>query len=310
MMGGAWMTLRGDMWSGGALTALAASLEIGANHPQIAYYFLVAMGAFWISEGIGALRAQRLRDFLRRTAVLAAAGLLAAASNFAPLWYTAQHTKETTRGGSELAATQGAATGGLDLDLRHGVELRPRRDAQPADPRLHGPRLGHGLRRRRPRGRRARRLRPAGRRAAAPRLLGHAAQHGRPHLPRRRGALPSPHWASCSSAAATNGGSWPSRSSWCCSLGAATSWISPNLPSASCPATPSSAPSRWRSSSSSGACRCSARWRWRGCGATRCRASACCAPRHGPRESRAACASSASRRAARCSTSVATRAPR
>ncbi len=116
MMGGAWMTLRGDMWSGGALTALAASLEIGANHPQIAYYFLVAMGAFWISEGIGALRARRLRDFLRRTAVLAAAGLLAAASNFAPLWYTAQHTKETTRGGSELAATQGAATGGLDLD--------------------------------------------------------------------------------------------------------------------------------------------------------------------------------------------------
>ena len=35
MMGGAWITLRGNMWVGGALTALAASLEIGANHPQI-----------------------------------------------------------------------------------------------------------------------------------------------------------------------------------------------------------------------------------------------------------------------------------
>ena len=45
MMGGAWLTLRGNMWLGGALTALFASLEIGANHPQITYYFLLAMAA-------------------------------------------------------------------------------------------------------------------------------------------------------------------------------------------------------------------------------------------------------------------------
>ena len=31
----------------------SASLEIGANHPQITYYFLLAMAAlFWLSEGI------------------------------------------------------------------------------------------------------------------------------------------------------------------------------------------------------------------------------------------------------------------
>ena len=74
MMGGAWMTLRGNMWAGGALTALTASLEIGANHPQITYYFLVAMAAFWISEGIVSFREKRMKDFALRTAALAAAG--------------------------------------------------------------------------------------------------------------------------------------------------------------------------------------------------------------------------------------------
>ena len=121
MMGGAWMTLRGNLWAGAAITALAASLEIGANHPQITYYFLLAMAAFWISEGIVALREKHLPEFLRRTAVLAAAGLLAVGSNFSPLWYTARHTKETIRGGSELAAAAGAenpesSDRGLDLD--------------------------------------------------------------------------------------------------------------------------------------------------------------------------------------------------
>ena len=116
MMAGAWMTLRGDKWCGAAVTALATSLEIGASHPQITYYFLVAMAIFWISEAIGALREKRLRDFAVRTAVLAAAGLLAAASNFAPLRYTAQHTKDTMRGGSELAQAEDNAGKGLDID--------------------------------------------------------------------------------------------------------------------------------------------------------------------------------------------------
>ena len=122
MMGGAWATLRRNVWAGMVLTALATSLEIGANHPQITYYFLVAMAALWISEGIVALREKHLKQFAVRTAALAAAGLLALGSNFAPLWYTAQHSKETIRGGSELAAADnGGATSesdsrGLDLD--------------------------------------------------------------------------------------------------------------------------------------------------------------------------------------------------
>ncbi len=116
MMGGAWMTLRGSIWCGAALTALTASLEIGANHPQITYYFLVAMAAFWISEGIVSFKEGRLRNFSLRTAALAAAGILAVGSNFSPLWYTAKHSKETIRGGSELTATAETSQSGLALD--------------------------------------------------------------------------------------------------------------------------------------------------------------------------------------------------
>ena len=116
MMGGAWLTLRSNMWLGGALTALFASLEIGANHPQITYYFLLAMAALWISEGIVAFRKKHLPSFARRTAVLLGAGILAVGSNFAPLWYTMHHSKQTIRGGSELAAGEETSQEGLALD--------------------------------------------------------------------------------------------------------------------------------------------------------------------------------------------------
>lgn len=115
MMAGVYCTLRRNAWAGAALTALFTSLEIGANHPQITYYFVIAMAALWISEGIIAMRSKRGRDFARRTALLVAAGIAAVGSNFAPLWYTWQHTKETTRGGSELVAEGAHGDEGLDL---------------------------------------------------------------------------------------------------------------------------------------------------------------------------------------------------
>ena len=188
MMGGAWMTLRGNVWCGAALTGLAASLEIGANHPQITYYFLVAMAAFWISEGILSFREGRLRDFSLRTAALVAAGILAVGSNFSPLWYPPLEGDHPRR--------IGACRDGRNLEKRprtrlcDGVELRQGRNPQPARTRLHGPRIGHDLPGRRTDGGRAERLRSARRGAAALGLLGHAALHGRPDLSGRRGGVP------------------------------------------------------------------------------------------------------------------------
>jgi len=114
MIGAIFMTLRGRKWLGGTLTALFASLEIGANHPQITYYFAIVAAALWISDLVFAIRERHLPDFVRRTGILAAAAMLAVGSNFAPLWYTARHTDSTIRGGSEVAA-DAAASHGLDL---------------------------------------------------------------------------------------------------------------------------------------------------------------------------------------------------
>ncbi len=115
MFGGVYMALRGKWLWGAALTALFASLEIGANHPQITYYFAMAIAAFWLSELYFAYRQSRLGDFGRRTAALAAAAILAVGSNLSPLWYTMEHTPETMRGGSELV-TEGHGESGLDMD--------------------------------------------------------------------------------------------------------------------------------------------------------------------------------------------------
>ena len=117
MIGAIYMTLRGRRWVGGALAALFASLEIGANHPQITYYFMLAVAALWINDLIFALREKHLPDFAKRTGILAVAAVLALGSNFAPLLYTAKHTKATTRGGSELvSAPDSKAARGLDLE--------------------------------------------------------------------------------------------------------------------------------------------------------------------------------------------------
>ena len=114
MLGAIHYTLRQNMWLGGALTALFASLEVGANHPQITYYFVLAAVALFISELVFAIREKRYKEFAKRTAVLVGAAVLALGANFAPLYYTMQHTSDTTRGGSALVAE--GERKGLDID--------------------------------------------------------------------------------------------------------------------------------------------------------------------------------------------------
>ena len=113
MLGAIHHTLRRNMWLGGALTAFFASLEVGANHPQITYYFVLTAVALFISELVYAVKEKRYKEFAKRTAVLVVSAILALGANFAPLYYTMQHTSDTTRGGSALVEGERK---GLDID--------------------------------------------------------------------------------------------------------------------------------------------------------------------------------------------------
>ena len=108
MVGAVWYALRKNVWVGSALAALFGSLELGANHPQITYYFLLACLALWISELVFAIVGKYVKKFALATAMLGVAALLALGSNFAPLWYTMQHRDSTSRGESEVVSADKA----------------------------------------------------------------------------------------------------------------------------------------------------------------------------------------------------------
>lgn len=101
LVGAVWCALKRNLWLGTALAALFGSLELGANHPQITYYFLFVCLALWISEMVKSWRRGVMKELWKRTAILAVAALVAVGSNIAPLWYTMEHQKHTTRVASE-----------------------------------------------------------------------------------------------------------------------------------------------------------------------------------------------------------------
>lgn len=119
LVGGVVYTLRGGrLVLGGLLTALFAALQIGANHPQITYYFAIVIAAVWINQLVVAVRTIALAHFAKATAVLALAAVLAVGANLSSLYYTAQHQPDTTRGGSVLATesdTSKVNNSGLDI---------------------------------------------------------------------------------------------------------------------------------------------------------------------------------------------------
>ena len=107
-------TLKGVL-TGALLFAFALSFQIKANHPQITYYLAIMVLGFGFAQLYTSIKERFFPDFLKRSLILLAAGLLGIAVNINHLWPTYEYSKFTMRGGSELAVEEGKEQKGLDI---------------------------------------------------------------------------------------------------------------------------------------------------------------------------------------------------
>jgi len=102
--------------AGGLLTAIGLGIQISTNHVQVTYYLGIIVLVYLIVELIYALREKYFNHFIKSSAVLFAALILAILPNMTMLLTTYEYTQETTRGKTELTREEGASDSGLALD--------------------------------------------------------------------------------------------------------------------------------------------------------------------------------------------------
>ena len=122
VLGGIIMVYRGKLLPGLALACLFLTMEIFCNHPQITYYLSFIILLYVASELFKAWQEKTLSEFFRRSAALGVAAVIALGINITSLWATADFSKYTIRGASELhlgpdgKPKSGIVTSGLDKD--------------------------------------------------------------------------------------------------------------------------------------------------------------------------------------------------
>lgn len=102
ILAGLMLVFRGRYWIGGAVTALFVCLEMASNHPQITYYFGLALIPYIIMEAIVLLKEGKAKQLVTAGIVLAVSSAIGLGSYGGRLLVTNDYSKETTRGKSEL----------------------------------------------------------------------------------------------------------------------------------------------------------------------------------------------------------------
>lgn len=87
---------------GGLLTMFAAALELNANHPQMTYYLLFLILIITVYYSFKYVKEKEYKSLFSAFGIFAIAGILAIGANATSLLATAEYTKFSTRGKSEL----------------------------------------------------------------------------------------------------------------------------------------------------------------------------------------------------------------
>lgn len=91
--------------------ALVMNLELRAGHPQVTYYFMYVLAIWWGFDTWRAWKGNELPSWIKKTGLIAAAGLFAFICNVQPYLSIYEYTPYSIRGGSQLEETSG-----LDID--------------------------------------------------------------------------------------------------------------------------------------------------------------------------------------------------
>lgn len=114
-------------WLGLAVTTLGTYLQVGANHPQISYYFILIAAAVTIAYLVHWIRQKDWKHIamaLGLTAVAALAGIIPSTLSFLT---TSEYAKATMRGGKSVDirgdSVQAVKTKGLDTNYAFSYSL-------------------------------------------------------------------------------------------------------------------------------------------------------------------------------------------
>ena len=116
LIGGILLCYRRKLLVGALVTLIFAGLNVLWSHQQMSYYTLIIAVIMAIVYFIYACREKWLPYYWKATGVLAVVAALAVAPAVGILLPTADYAKDSMRGGSELAASDGEQSAGLAVD--------------------------------------------------------------------------------------------------------------------------------------------------------------------------------------------------
>ncbi len=116
IIAGVYLAYKRKILLGAAITAIFLALQLLANHLQITYYTLIIILIYGIYELYYTIKEKTYNKFIKASAILIVAVILAVASNFSSIWTTYEYGKYSTRGKSELTHDAENKTSGLDKD--------------------------------------------------------------------------------------------------------------------------------------------------------------------------------------------------
>ena len=96
------LTFRKKYFWGFILTAIAMALEIGANHFQMTYYFMLLVLVLGVAYLIDAIKKKKVKHFFISTGLLIAAVILGVSANATSIMATKEYADWSTRGKSVL----------------------------------------------------------------------------------------------------------------------------------------------------------------------------------------------------------------